>query len=119
MNIKRDPQLENGYYLAKLLHLEKVQSKHMEWLSWSFYIPEHGAKVGGVTTVSESSLSEPFQWAKALNHEIAKKESWGSEDVLGRWCTVVVEAHQDFRGRKTILVNWVKPPREFSIAREG
>lgn len=111
MNIKRDAQLENGYYLGKLLHLEKVQSKDMEGLAWSFFIPEHNAKVVGVTTLSESTQAKPYQWAKALNHMIAIKESWGSVDVVERWCTLVVEAHEDFRGRKTILVNQVEPPK--------
>lgn len=119
MSIERDPELETGHYQAELLRLEKKQGRSMEWLSWSFYVSEHGALVEGVTTLSKSTQAEPYRWAKALNPTIAKRQSWGSEDVLGLRCTLVVEAHEDFRGRKRILVDKVEPPKGPNINREG
>jgi hypothetical protein len=85
---------------------------------WLFRIEEHNAEVAGFTSLSESTQANAYRWAVALNPEIATKKSWGSDDVVGKKCTLVVEAYEDETGRKKNKVVRVKPVKGSDTTRE-
>lgn len=111
MNVRKDEPLKDGLYQAILKSIEEKQTKYGERLMWLFSVPEHGAEVAGFTSLSESTQAKAYLWATALNPEISTKESWGSEDVVGKKCTLVVEAYEDDKGRMKNKVIQVKPPK--------
>jgi hypothetical protein len=116
MNIRTDEPLENGSYQALLESLEEKQTKYGERAMWLFSVPEHGAEIAGFTSLSESTQANAYRWAVALNPEIATKKSWGSEDVVGKTCTLVVETYEDEKGRKKNKVVRVNPPKGSATA---
>ncbi len=111
MKVRSDEPLENGAYQAVLESLEEKQTKYGERAMWRFSVPEHGAEIAGFTSLSESTQANAYRWAVALNPEIETKKSWGSEDVVGEKCTLVVETYEDDKGRKKNKVVRVKPPK--------
>jgi hypothetical protein len=64
---------------------------------------------GGFTSLSPSTQANACRWAITLNPEIAAKTSWGSEDVVGKKCTLVAETYEDGKGRKKNKVAGVRP----------
>lgn len=111
MDVRSDEPLEDGHYEAVLESLELKETKYGERLLWLFSVPEHRAEVAGFTSLSPSKQANAFLWATALNSEVASKTSWGSEDVVGQRCILVVEAYEGERGRKNKVVR-VKPATE-------
>ena len=116
LKVRTDEPLEDGSYQAILESLEEKQTKYGERAMWLFSVPEHNAEIAGFTSLSESTQANAYRWAIALNPEIATKQSWGSEDVVGKRCTLVVETYEDENGRKKNKVVRVKPPKGSAIA---
>jgi hypothetical protein len=110
MNVRKDEPLD-GSYQAVVKSLEKKETKYGERLMWLFSVPEYNAEVAGFTSLSESVLANAYLWAKALLGEIDPEKGWSSEDVVGKRCTLVVEAYEDGSGRKKNRVVLVKPPK--------
>src|SRR3954447_7011795 len=111
MNIKAHEPLEDGSYQAVLKSIEMMETVYGERLMWLFSIPEHSAEVAGFTSLSESTQANAYNWAVTLNADIASKKSWGSSDVVGKWCTLVVELYEGEKGKKNKVVR-VKPPKD-------
>ncbi len=116
MNVRKDEPLDDGSYQAVLKSIEKKETVYGERLMWLFSVPEHSAEVAGFTSLSPSTQANAYLWAVALNPEIAVKKSWGSEDVVGRKCTLVVETYEGEQGRKKNKVVRVKPPEGAATA---
>jgi hypothetical protein len=98
MNIKNEELLKPGSYSAVLQSIEQKETQYGERLLWLFYVPEEGAEVAGFTSLSSSRQAHAFLWATALNSEIADKHAWGTEDVEGRKCPLVVGIYEDAKG---------------------
>jgi hypothetical protein len=111
MNIKNGELLKPGSYSAVLQSIEQKETQYGERLLWLFYVPEEGAEVAGFTSLSSSRQAHAFLWATALNSEIADKHAWGTEDVEGRKCTLVVGIYEGAKGEKNKVLE-VKPPRK-------
>lgn len=112
MNVRTDEALEDGSYEAVLENLEKKQTKYGQRLMWLFRIEEHNAEVAGFTSLSESTQANSYRWAVALNSDIVSRGSWGSEDVVGKKCTLAVESYEDDNGREKNKVVRVKPHKD-------
>jgi len=111
MNIKNEDLLKLGSYSAVLQSIEQKETPYGERLLWLFYVPEEGAEVAGFTSLSSSRQADAFLWATALNSEIADKHAWGTEDVEGRKCTLVVLIYAGTKVEKNKVLE-VKPPRK-------
>ena len=111
MKVKNDELLEPGAYPALLQSIEQKETQYGERLLWLFYVPEEGAEVAGFTSLSSSRQADAFLWATALNSEIADKHAWGTEDVEGRKCTLVVLIYPGTKVEKSKVLE-VKPPRK-------
>ena len=98
-------------YSAVLHSIEQKETQYGERLLWLFYVPEEGAEVAGFTSLSSSRQADAFLWATALNSEIADKHAWGTEDVEGRKCTLVVGIYEGTKVEKNKVLE-VKPPRK-------
>ena len=96
-------------YSAVLQSIEQKETPFGKRLLWLFYVPEEGAEVAGFTSLSSSRQAHVFLWATALNSEIADKHAWGTEDVEGRKCTLVVGIYKGTKGEKNKVLE-VKPP---------
>ena len=112
MSVRSDEPLEEGSYQAVLRSVEPKETVFGRRLMWLFEVPEHAAEVAGFTSLSESTQANAYQWAVALNGEVASMKGWGPDDVVGRRCTLVAEAYEDGKGRKKNKVVRVKPPKE-------
>jgi hypothetical protein len=111
MNIKNEDLLKLGSYSAVLQSIEQKETQYGERLLWLFYVPEEGAELAGFTSLSSSRQTDAFLWATALNSEIADKHTWGTEDVEGRKCTLVVLIYPGTKVEKNKVIE-VKPPRK-------
>jgi hypothetical protein len=112
MSIRVDEVIEDGTYDAVLKSVEKNENHHGEYLRFRFTLPEHNAEVSGFSSTSVSTQAKAYQWAVALNSEIASKVGWDPEDVVGRRCLVVIKTYEDANGRERNKVVKVKPPKE-------
>jgi hypothetical protein len=111
MNIKNEELLKPGSYSAVLQSIEQKETQYGERLLWLFYVPEESAEVARCTSPSSSRQAHAFLLATALNSEIADKHAWGTEDVEGRKCTLVVVIYEGTKGEKNKVLE-VKPPRK-------
>jgi hypothetical protein len=100
LNIRRDEPVEEGSYRAVLKSMEKKQTTFGERILWVFEIPEHQTEVAGFTSLSESTQANAYLWATALNEEIRSKQSWGSDDVVGKECILDLTIFEDQKGRE-------------------
>ncbi len=75
-------------------------------------VPDRGVEVVAFTSLSPSKQANAYRWAMALNGELAYKTSWGTEDVVGRSCTLTVEVYEGEKGRKNKVLK-VEPARNF------
>ena len=111
MNIKNEDRLKLGSFSAVLQSIEQKETPYGERLLWLFYVPEESAEVAGFTSLSSSRQADAFLWATALNSEIADKHAWGTEDVEGRKCTLVVLIYPGKKVEKSKVLE-VKPHRK-------
>jgi hypothetical protein len=104
LKVRREEPIEEGSCRAVLKSLEKKNTTFGERAMWLFWNEEHNAEVAGFTSLSESTQANAFQWAVALNPQIAIKSSWGSEDVVGKECILKLEVVQGTKGPKNKIV---------------
>jgi hypothetical protein len=109
INVRRDEPIEEGSYRAILKNLEEKATKYGERLMWLFRVEEHNAEVAGFTSLSESTQANAFRWAVTLNPQVATRSSWGSEDVVGKECVLVVDVVEDNSGRNKNRIVAVEP----------
>ena len=112
MDVKLEKVLEDGAYDAKLTNVEQKVTKFGDRLMWTFEVAEENTEVVGFTSMSPSTKANAHQWAVAIAGEIDPKLGWGSEDLIGGECTVVLEAAKDAQGSARNKVVNVKPPRK-------
>ncbi len=111
MGVRIDEVLEEGAYPAVLENVEEKDTKFGERLMWTFRLLEKNSEVVGFTSMSPSTRANAYQWAAAIAGEIDPKAGWGSEDVIGGRCTVVLEVAEDAQGVEKNKVAKVKPPK--------
>ncbi len=102
--ILRDEPLEDGTYKAVLRDIQEKETKYGPRLLWLFEVPEHGAEVAGFTSLSTSTMANAYLWATSLNPAVASKNRWGTEDVVGRECLLVLEVIDTENGQKNKIV---------------
>ena len=112
MDERVDEVLEEGAYRATLENVEVKDTKFGERLMWTFDLSEHNTQVVGFTSMSPSTKANPYQWAKAIMGEIDPKVGWGSEDVIGGECIVVLEVAEDSQGVEKNKVVKVKQSKK-------
>jgi hypothetical protein len=112
MDVKVEKVLEDGAYDAKLTNVEQKETKFGDRLMWTFEVAEEDTEVVGFTSMSPSTKAKAYQWASAIAGEIDPKLGWGSEDLIGGECVVVLEAAEDAQGTEKNKVAKVKPPRK-------
>ena len=121
MNVRIDEVLEEGSYRAVLENLEEKETKFGERLMWTFRLLDQNAEVVGFTSMSPSTKANPYRWSKAIMGQIDPKLGWGSEDVIGGECIMVLEVSEDARGERKNKVVQVRPfkPAEASVGSGG
>ena len=112
MDVKVEKVLEDGAYDAKLLNVEQKETKFGDRLMWTFEVAGENTEVVGFTSMSPSTKAKAYQWALAIAGEIDPKLGWGSEDLIGGKCEVVLEAAEDAQGTERNKVVRVKPSRK-------
>jgi hypothetical protein len=112
MDVKVEKVLEEGAYDAKLLNVEQKATKFGDRLMWTFEVDGENTEVVGFTSMSPSTKAKAYQWAVAIAGEIDPKSGWGSEELIGGECIVVLEAAEDAQGTEKNKVVKVKPPRK-------
>ena len=110
--MKVEKILGDGAYDAKLVNVEQKETKFGNRLMWTFQVDGEGAEVVGFTSMSPSTRANAYQWAAAIAGEIDPKLGWGSEDVIGGECVVVLEVAEDAQGTEKNKVVKVKPLRK-------
>jgi hypothetical protein len=108
MEILRDEPLGDGTYKAVLRDIQEKETKYGPRLLWLFEVPEHGAEVAGFTSLSTSTMANAYLWATSLNPTVASKNRWGTEDVVGRECLLILEVIDAANGKKNRIAK-VKP----------
>jgi hypothetical protein len=98
MDVKVEKVLEDGAYDAKLVNVEEKGTKFGDRLMWTFEVPSANTEVVGFTSMSPSTKAKAYQWAAGIMGEIDPRIGWGSEDVIGGDCTVVLEVAEDAQG---------------------
>src|SRR5215207_7160028 len=116
MEVREDKVLEGGVYSAQLLNVEQKETTFGERLMWTFEIPSENAEVVGFTSKSPSTKAKAYQWATAIMGEIDPRIGWGSEDVIGGACTVMLDVTEDAQGVEKNKVVKVRPSRKKSKA---
>ena len=111
MDVRVDKVLEDGAYDARLVNVERKETKFGNRLMWTFQVDGENAEVVGFTSMSPSTKAKAYQWAVAIAGEIDPKHGWGPEDLIGGECVVVLEATEDAHGTEKNKVVNVKPPR--------
>jgi len=110
MRVRVDAVFPEGYYKAVLVSVEEKETKFGLRLMWTFRLVERDdAEVVGFTSMSPSSRANAYQWAKAIMGEIDPKTGWGSQDVIGGECLVILETAEDAQGFEKNKVVKVKP----------
>ena|SRR5215210_3071415 len=109
MDVRVDEVFEEGPYRAVLESVEQKETKFGERLMWTFRLTDKNAEVVGFTSMSPSTRANAYQWAEAIMGQIDPKLGWGSEDVIGGECIVVVEVIEDAQGVEKNKVVKVKP----------
>jgi hypothetical protein len=112
MDVKVEKVFEDGAYDAKLVNVEQKETKFGDRLMWTFDVNGENTEVVGFTSMSPSTKAKAYQWASAIAGEIDPKLGWGSEDLIGGECVVVLEAVEDAQGTEKNKVVKVKPPRK-------
>jgi hypothetical protein len=112
MEVREDKVLESGAYSAQLVNVEQKETTFGERLMWTFEIPSENTEVVGFTSKSPSTKAKAYQWATAIIGEIDPKVGWGSEDVIGGECTVMLDVAEDAQGAEKNKVVKVRPPRK-------
>src|SRR5215203_5221672 len=112
MDVRVDKVLEDGAYDAKLVNVEQKETKFGDRFMWTFEVAGENTEVVGFTSMSPSNKAKAYQWAAAIMGEIDPKLGWGSEDVIGGECVVVLEAAEDAQGTERNKVVKVKSPRK-------
>src|SRR5215212_2840469 len=112
MDVKVEKVLEDGAYNANLVNVEQKETKFGDRLMWTFDLPGENAEVVGFTSKSPSTKAKAYQWATAIMGEINPKSGWGSENVIGGECVVVLEVTEDAQGFEKNKVVSVRPPRK-------
>jgi hypothetical protein len=112
MDVKVEKILEDGVYDAKLVNVERKETKFGVRLMWTFEVNRENTEVVGFTSMSPSTKANAYQWAVAIAGEIDPKSGWGPEDLIGGECVVVLEAAEDAQGTEKNKVVRVKPPRK-------
>ena len=112
MDVKVEKVLEDGSYNAKLVNVERKETKFGVRLMWTFEVAEENTEVVGFTSMSPSTKAKAYQWAAAIAGKIDPKLGWGPEDLIGGECVVVLEAAEDAQGSEKNKVVKVKPPRK-------
>ena len=115
MNVKVEKVLEDGAYDARLMNVEQKETKFGDRLMWTFEVAEENTEVVGFTSMSPSTKAKAYQWALAIAKGIDPKLGWGSEDLIGGECVVVLEAAEDAQGTEKNKVVKVKPSRKDKI----
>jgi len=116
MEVREDKVLEGGVYSAQLVNVEQKETTFGERLMWTFEIPSENTEVVGFTSKSPSTKAKAYQWATAIMGEIDPKIGWGSEDVIGGACTVMLDVAEDAQGVEKNKVVKVRPSRKKSEA---
>ena len=111
MDVKVEKVLEDGSYDAKLVNVERKETRFGVRLMWTFAVAEEKTEVVGFTSMSPSTKANAYQWAVAIAGEIDPKVGWGPEDLIGGECVVVLEKAEDAQGTEKNKVARVKPPR--------
>jgi hypothetical protein len=111
MDVKVEKVLEDGSYDAKLVNVERKETRFGVRLMWTFAVAEEKTEVVGFTSMSPSTKAYAYQWAVAIAGEIDPKVGWGPEDLIGGECVVVLEKAEDAQGTEKNKVVKVKPPR--------
>jgi hypothetical protein len=110
MPVRVDAVFHEGYYKAVLVNVEEKETKFGLRLMWTFRLVEKDdAEVVGFTSMSPSSRANAYQWARAIMCEINPKTGWGSQDVIGGECIVILETAEDAQGFEKNKVVKVKP----------
>ena len=112
MDVKVEKVLEEGAYEARLLNVERKETKFGDRLLWTFEVAGENTEVVGFTSMSPSTKAKAYQWAAAIAGEIDPKRGWGPEDLIGGECVVVLEAAEDAQGAEKNKVVKVKSPRQ-------
>jgi len=115
MNVKVEKVLEDGAYDARLMNVEQKETKFGDRLMWTFEVAEENTEVVGFTSMSPSTKAKAYQWALAIAKGIDPKLGWGSEDLIGGECVVVLETAEDAQGTEKNKVVKVKPSRKDKI----
>jgi hypothetical protein len=116
MDVKVEKVLEDGAYDAKLVNVEQKETKFGDRLMWTFEVGGENTEVVGFTSMSPSTKAKAYMWAAAVMGEIDPKIGWGSEDVIGGECVVVLEAAEDSQGIEKNKVVKVKAPQKDKTA---
>src|SRR5918992_2453190 len=111
MDVRVDKVLEDGAYDARLVNVERKETKFGNRLMWTFQVDGENAEVVGFTSMSPSTKAKAYQWAVAIAGEIDPKHGWGPEDLIGGECVVVLEAAEDAQGTEKNKVVKIKSPR--------
>jgi hypothetical protein len=112
MEVREDKVLESGVYYAQLVSVEQKETTFGERLMWTFEIPSQNTEVVGFTSKSPSTKAKAYQWATAIMGEIDPRTGWGSEDVIGGGCTVMLDVAEDAQGVEKNKVVKVRPSRK-------
>ena len=116
MEVREDKVLEGGVYSAQLVNVEQKETTFGERLMWTFEIPSENTEVVGFTSKSPSTKAKAYQWATAIMGQIDPRIGWGSEDVIGGACTVMLDVAEDAQGVEKNKVVKVRPSRKKSEA---
>ena len=116
MDVRVEKVLEDGAYDAKLVNVEQKETKFGDRLMWTFEVGGENTEVVGFTSTSPSTKAKAYMWAAAVMGEIDPKVGWGSEDVIGGECVVVLEAAEDSQGIEKNKVVKVKAPQKDKTA---
>jgi hypothetical protein len=116
MEVREDKVLKGGVYAAKLVNVEQKETAFGERLMWTFEIPSENTEVVGFTSKSPSTKAKAYQWATAIMGQIDPRIGWGSEDVIGGACTVMLDVAEDAQGVEKNKVVKVRPTRKKSKA---
>jgi hypothetical protein len=109
IDVRVDKVYEEGAYRAILDNVEPKDTKFGERLMRTFRLPEENAEVVGFTSMSPSTKANAYRWAEAIMGDIDAKVGWGSEDVIGGECMVVLKVAEDAQGVERNKVVEVKP----------
>ncbi len=83
MDVKVEKVLEDGSYDAKLVNVERMETRFGVRLMWTFEVAGENTEVVGFTSMSPSTKAKAYQWAAAIAGNIDPKLGWGPEDVIG------------------------------------